>query len=40
MVSGKTADISVAACGHPVRLTVLSSDHDKRSRLYGSGTLQ
>ena len=40
MVSGKTADISAAACGHPVRLPVLSSDHDKRSRLYGSGTLQ
>ena len=40
MVSGKTADISDVACGHPVRLPVLSSDHDKRSRLYGSGTLQ
>ena len=28
MVSGKTADISTAACGHPVRLPVQSSDHE------------
>ncbi len=37
---GKPLISAAAACGHPVRLPVLSSDHDKRSRLYGSGTLQ